>query len=167
MNLNGTGGDVLLLSYIVGGLATIGSGLLPGSSKGWRIFSIIAGAVMAVWAAYVLMFGGWIIISFKILIMPVLLIIRGIRDAVRKRKESTQPQFQAAGAPGQPFPPAPPAGFPQGGYPPPQPGYAPPPQGGYPAPQPGYAPPVQGGYPAPQPGYAPPSAPQGYQPPAN
>jgi hypothetical protein len=191
VDISGTGGDVLLLFYIVGGLATIVSGLLPGSSKGWRIFSIVAGLIFVVWAGYVLLFGGWILISLKILIAPVLLVVRGVRDWIKKGKESTQPQFQAA-VPGQPgaFPPPPQAqgGFPppqpQGGYPAPQPGYGPPPvqqgypqpapqgyappvpqQGGYPAPQQGYAPPVpqQGGYPAPQQGYAPPQ--QGYAPP--
>src|SRR5262249_6364826 len=141
----------------------------------------IAGAVMTVWAAYVLMFGGWIIISFKVLAMPVLLIIRGVRAAMKRDKDSTQPQFQGA-VPGQPVFPAqggyqqPQAGYPaqpQGGYPlRPQGGspaegaypapqsapraYGPPQQGGYPAPQPAppaYGPPQQGGYPAPQPGY--------------
>ncbi|MFG2043225.1 hypothetical protein [Dactylosporangium sp. NPDC048998] len=187
MDLNGTGGDVLLLFYIIGGLATIGSGLLPGSKIGWRVFSIVAGLVMTIWAGWVLLFGGWILISFKVLIMPVLLVIRGVRAAFKRRDESTQPQFQGApqvpGAPafapqpGQPQPAYPQPGHPQapyaaapvqGGYPAPsapqgQPGYpAPPVQPVYPAPQvqQGYAaPPVQPGYPVPQvqPGYPAPS----------
>ncbi|MFD0575535.1 hypothetical protein [Dactylosporangium darangshiense] len=127
---------------------------MPGSSKGWRIFSIVAGLIFVVWAGYVLLFGGWILISLKILIAPVLLVVRGVRDWIKKGKESTQPQFQAA-APGQPGAFPPPPQQPQGAYPAPQPGYGPPPvQQGYPqqpAPQPGYGPPVQQGYAPPVP----------------
>src|SRR6266511_3175792 len=86
LNLDGTGGEVLLLAYIVGGVTLFATSLLPGNSTGWRIFSTIVGLGMAIWAGYVLLFGGYIIISAKILLL--LLIVRSIVAFFKRDKKS-------------------------------------------------------------------------------
>src|SRR6266545_3182517 len=88
LNLDGTGGEVLLLAYIVGGVTLFATSLLPGNSTGWRIFSTIVGLGMAIWAGYVLLFGGYIIISAKILLLPLLLIVRSIVAFFKRDKKS-------------------------------------------------------------------------------
>src|SRR6185312_15948166 len=90
----------------------------------------VLGLGFAIWAGYVLLFGGWIIISAKVLLFPIILIIRSIVSAVKRSKTKPAdplgqiPQFTA------------------------QPGYRPPPTaGGYAAP--GYAPQSNAAFPQP------------------
>lgn len=130
IGLNGTGGNVLLVCYIVGGIALIVTSLLMGNSTVWKVLGTLIGAVLVVWAAYVLVFGGWIFLSFKVLLLPVIGIIRFA--LVRSRRNKPSPYTQA---PGYAAPYTPPGtqnwGNPQQ---PPQmpqqapPGYGPPPQ---------------------------------------
>jgi hypothetical protein len=86
ISLDGTGGDVLLLAYIIGGIVLAASALLPGNSAGWRVLSVVLGLGFAIWAGYVLLFGGWIIISAKVLLFPIILIIRSIVSSVKRSK---------------------------------------------------------------------------------
>jgi hypothetical protein len=51
ISLDGTGGEVLLLAYIIGGVVLAASALLPGNSAGWRVVSVILGLGFAIWAA--------------------------------------------------------------------------------------------------------------------
>ncbi|MGY0231295.1 hypothetical protein [Longispora urticae] len=159
---NGFGNFVLIL-YMVGGLALIITSLLNTQSRGWQIGGSLAGLVVLLWAAFVFLFGGWIIISFYVAILPFLLAGSAIKAKFAQRKVNQNLHLLP--------PPAAPQGYPAPGYLPPgqgQPGapagYAPQPgaPAGY-APQQGYGQPgqAQPGYPAqPQPGYAP-QAPQG------
>lgn len=102
IDLNGTGGNVLLLVYIVGGLAMIVASLLPGNSTAWKILGPILGVLVVGWSTYVLVFGGWIPISFYLLILPVLLVIRGIRAmATRGDNPAASPYGPPAGYAGQ------------------------------------------------------------------
>jgi hypothetical protein len=158
---NGFGAFVLYL-YMVGGAAMFITSMLPGNSTGWKIFGAVGGLGIFVWALYVKLFGGTILISVYIAFLPFILAFRAIAAVVKARKED------AAAPPAPTFaqaPPVPPPYPPQGQYPPPQyappPGqYPPPPQGQYPPPQ--YAPPP-GQYPPPPPQgqYPPPQYPQG------
>ncbi|HEY3684948.1 MAG TPA: hypothetical protein VGL93_18090 [Streptosporangiaceae bacterium] len=152
IDLNGTGGTVLLIFYIIGGLALAGTSWLPGNSTGWKIGGTIIGIVIVIWSAVVLLVGGWIPISFYILILPVLGIVRAVRAmAVRRNTPAVSPYGPQAGFAGAP-----------GGYPGPQPGqYGQPDQyGQFPGQQPqfggpGYQPQPQQSYQAQQP-YIPP-----------
>ncbi|MEV6523352.1 hypothetical protein AB0M43_15480 [Longispora sp. NPDC051575] len=174
---NGFGNFVLIL-YMVGGLALIITSLLNTQSRGWQIGGSLAGLVVLLWAGFVFLFGGWIIISFYVAILPFLLAGSAIKAKFAQRKVNQNlhllpppvaPQgYPAPGflppAPGHPNQPGAPAGYaPQPGAPAgyaPQQGYGQPGQAqpGYPA-QPGYAPQAQPGYapqtPQGQPGYAP------------
>jgi hypothetical protein len=89
IDLNGTEGNVILLAYIVGGILLFVTSLLPGSSTGWRIFGMVAGLGVALWSAYVLLFGGWIIVNFYILLLPIILAVRAIVAAVKSRKQTS------------------------------------------------------------------------------
>jgi hypothetical protein len=150
IGLNGLGGDALLFAYVVGGITLAAVSLLRGNKVGWRIFSIVAGLGMAAWAAYVLLFGGWIIISLKILILPVVLIVRSIITAVKRSNGANK--AAAAWAP-QPYGVQVPPDYPGA-----QPYAVPVPQGcGAPAPQ-GFSAPAPQGFSAP--------APQGFSAPA-
>jgi hypothetical protein len=121
LSLDNPAGEALLIAYVVGGILLAAASLLPGNSIGWRIFSIVVGLGVAAWAGYVFLFGGWIIISFKILILPIVLVVKSIVTTV-KRKDTAP----AAPMPGQQFNPAPPAGY---GYPGAPGGFPQPPQG--------------------------------------
>jgi hypothetical protein len=147
IDLNGTGGNVLLVCYIVGGIALIVTSLLMGNSTVWKVLGTLIGAVLVVWAAYVLVFGGWIFLSFKVLLLPLIGIIRFAIARSRRNKGSPYTQ-----APGYAAPYTPPGtetwGNQQqpGGYAPP-PQYNPPPQygqGGWGAPPPQQQPPNNG-----------------------
>lgn len=103
VDLDGTGGHALLIAYIIGGLVLIVTSLLPGNTTLWKVLGALIGAVFVVWAGYVLIFGGFIIISFKILILPVLGIIRAIVALSRRnRTPAPSPYGTQAGFAGQP-----------------------------------------------------------------
>jgi hypothetical protein len=137
IDLDGTGGNLLLLAYIVGGLVLAATAFLPGNKVIWRVISGVIGLGMAAWAGYVFLFGGFIIISFKILLLPIILGVRGIISAVKRRKEPPAPNYGPLG---------------QGGAPNmAMPAYGPPGSQAYGAPQGfggahGYGAPVAGGY---------------------
>ncbi len=173
-NLNGGFGDAVLVLYLIGGVMLAVSAAFPGQSSAQRAGRVVIGVVVVGWAGYVLLFGGWIIISWYVAVLPFILAVQGIVAAVRsKRSPSSSPPPLAPGQP-SPYPQFPPAGA---AYPAAQPGpyqaaqpgpyqaaqaapaygqvvppqptpatYRPFNQPAYPAP--GQAP-VQGGYPAP------------------
>jgi hypothetical protein len=168
LSLDNPAGEALLIAYIVGGILLAAAAILPGNSVGWRIFSVVVGLGMAAWAGYVFLFGGWIIFSIKILILPVVLVVRAIVAAVKGRSgTATGPvpgqQFSTAPQPGYGYPTAPsspgPAGVgqaqwpgqPHPAWPQAQPGQPGQPYGGQGYPQPGQ----------PQPGYPQPGQPAG------
>ncbi len=191
LNLDGSFGTVILILYIVGGILLMATASLPGNSTGWRVFGSILGIGLAAWAAYALLFGGWIIVSFFVVALPFILAVKGF-TAMLQRGKATDASMQQPGQPGaeasaaaglapatfgaqpgqrgyQPAdaprgypPPGPPQGYPGHGG---QPGY-PPSAPSYPPPGPAYPP---QGYPQqpqgyPQPGYAPQGGQQGYPP---
>lgn len=103
IDLDGTGGNVLLIFYIIGGLAMIVASLLPGNSVVWKVIGPILGVVVVGWATYVLLFGGWIPISFYLLVLPILLVVRGVRAMVARRNmPAASPYGAQAGFAGRP-----------------------------------------------------------------
>jgi hypothetical protein len=158
IDLDGPLGNWILGLYILGGILLFITSFFPGNKIGWRIFSAVAGAGIAIWAAYVLLFGGTIILNAYVAVLPFILAFKGISAMVKRNKNKDETPGYAA--------PASPYGAPQNGAPDQfgaapsyqaQPGYPQQSQPGYPA-QPGY--PQQG-----QPAYAPNGYQQG-QPPA-
>jgi hypothetical protein len=85
INLGGTAVDALIIFYIIAGLLTAGTAFLPGNRGGWRIGGAIL-VVMVGWALYVLLFGGWIFTSVKILLLPIILIVKAIVNFVKRTK---------------------------------------------------------------------------------
>ncbi len=176
---NGFGHTVLII-YVVGGLVLALSAAFPNQSNKSRAVRVALGLILTIWAGYVLLLGGWILISIYAAIVPYLLAAQGLW-AMFKGDSTPQPtgpplapgqpapypmhQPLAGGAPGAPQQPGYPA--PYQPYPPAQPQY--PAQGQYPAQQ-QYPYPPQPGYPAPgqqypaQPGQ--PGAPYGQPQPA-
>ncbi len=157
ISLDGTGGEVLLLAYIIGGIVLAASALLPGNSAGWRVVSVVLGLGFAIWAAYVLFFGGWIIISAKVLLFPIILVVRSIVAAVRRSKATPAspmgqiPQFNGP-AGYQPPPTAGAYGPPNAAFGQPAAPYGPPAPGAPFAPAPAYGQQAGGGYGGGQPG---------------
>jgi hypothetical protein len=158
LHFDGAAGHTVLVLYMLGGVVLAISAAFPGDSSGSRAARIIIGAVAFVWAGYVLLFGGWILISYYIALLPFILAGQGIVAAVKRRKAppvaapllapyAPQPSFPTT--PPAPAPPSFPSqaqpGYPaqsqgQGGYP----GHSPYPAQGRPA----YpADPAQSGYP--------------------
>jgi hypothetical protein len=139
IDLNGTGGSLILSLYIIGGITLVVVSLLPGKTVLWRIGGSLLGIGIAIWAGYVFLFGGWIIINFYVALLPFILAIKAIVDFFKNRKANDEPQpglAQAQGLQGQPGQPY--AGQPQSGQPYPQQGQAYPQQGQqYPPQQPG------------------------------
>ena len=177
INLDNGFGHTVLIIYVIGGLVLALSAAFPNQSNGARAARVALGLILTIWAGYVLILGGWIIISIYAAIVPYLLAAQGLW-AMFKGDSTPQPTGPPL-APGQPAPypmhqplagAAPGAGqqpgypAPYQPYPPAQPQYptqqAPyPPQPGYPAPgQPYPAAPYGQGQPQPQ--YGAPQQPQ-------
>src|SRR3954469_19536569 len=138
IDLDGGLGQTILTCYVVGGILLFITSFFPGNKIGWRIFSAVAGAGIAIWGAYVWLFGGTIIINFYVAALPFILAFKGISAMIKRNRNKDETPGYAA--------PTSPYGAPQSGAPD-QFGAAP----SYPG-QPGF--PRQGrpGYPA-QPGY--------------
>ena len=123
LSLDGPGGTLLLLAYAFGGLVLVGTSMLRGNSTGWRIFGAFAGIGLTLWSGYVLIFNGFIIISYYVLLLPYILAFRAIATAVKSRRQPTSQLPPPQGfmpQPGQPAG-APPYGYAgQPGYPYPQ-----------------------------------------------
>ncbi len=163
----GAGGVLAVtIGYALGGLVCLIVAIsgFGGSGKGARVLSGIIGVACLGYAAYIVLGDSETIwISFKIMLLPVLVLIQAIVGAVRKHKNGGQqqgnqganspapgygaPQYGAAQQPGQPY------GAPQqpGPQNPAQP-YGQPNQYGQPAPAPAQAQAQAGSYgqPAPQ-----------------
>jgi hypothetical protein len=137
IDLNGPMGNLILAVYVIGGITLFAVSLLPGRSALWRVGGAILGLGIAIWAAYVFLFGGWIVINFYVALLPFILAIKAIVDYFKNRNAKDEPQPGFAQA----------QGYPQGQ---PQPGQPYPPQG-QPSPQ---------GQPYPQQGQAYPQQPQ-------
>jgi hypothetical protein len=76
-HFDGTRGELMLLAYLVGGLAVFGAAFLPGSGPLYRVICLILGTVMAVWAAKVYMFGGVVYVNAFVVVAPLVLLVRG------------------------------------------------------------------------------------------
>jgi hypothetical protein len=76
-HFDGTRGELMLLAYLVGGLAVFGAAFLPGCGPLYRVICLILGTVMAVWAAKVYMFGGVVYVNAFVLVAPLVLLVRG------------------------------------------------------------------------------------------
>lgn len=163
--------DFILILYLVGGVLMLLTSPLPGQSIGWRVFSAVGGLALIVWGGWVFLFGGWYLISYYVVAMPILV---AVGNVVTMFKTRNQPEPSSYGpptpgiapyGPPQGYAPQPPYGAgPQQPHPGAGPQYGPPPQG-YPP-----HPPQQGPYPPQQhPGPYPPQPPhqQGSWPPAH
>ncbi|WP_432839373.1 hypothetical protein [Dactylosporangium sp. CA-092794] len=82
-HFGGTTGESLILAYLLGGVVTFAAAFLPGNVTLYRVVCLILGAVMAVWAAKVLLFGGTLIVTAFALLAPVALLLIGAVGAVR------------------------------------------------------------------------------------
>ncbi len=88
----------MLVLYIVGGLTLLVTSLLPGNTGAWRYIGSVLGLVVAGWAAWALLFGGWIIINFYVMLFPFILAFKAISAAVKARKAARVPAPVAAAA---------------------------------------------------------------------
>jgi len=130
IDLNGPMGNLILAVYVIGGITLFAVSLLPGKSALWRVGGAIVGLGIASWAAYVFLFGGWIVINFYVALLPFILAVKAIVDYFKNRNATQEPQqgfAQAQGYPqGQPQPGQPHQGQPGQPQQPQQPGpYAP------------------------------------------
>jgi len=82
VNFSGTGGSAMLLAYIGGGLVMFGAAFLPGNTVLFRGVSGILGLVLALWALKVFLFGGTIFLSVVVLLLPLVLLVRGVTATV-------------------------------------------------------------------------------------
>nr|BFE55843.1 hypothetical protein GCM10020063_003690 [Dactylosporangium thailandense] len=83
LQFGGTRGELMLLAYLIGGLAVFGAAFLPGNTALYRVVCLILGTAMAAWAAEVMMFGGFVYINAFVLLAPVVLLVRGAIGTVR------------------------------------------------------------------------------------
>ncbi|MDH6133368.1 hypothetical protein P3T37_002763 [Kitasatospora sp. MAA4] len=100
---------VLLLG--LSGLVLIGlAAAKGGQSTGMRVFNAIVGAAFLGYGFYLgfIFQGGTYYIFFKVLLVPVLLIVNFVKSLSARSKANAPVQFQPAqpGQPGQPFQPA-------------------------------------------------------------
>lgn len=99
LNLDGGMGDVVLGLYALGGVLLAASALLPGTKTWVRVLKVVIGLGLAAWSAWVWLFGGFIIVSLYIAILPFLLAFQGLMAMVKSRREREQ------AVPQQPVPP--------------------------------------------------------------
>ncbi|MGH3739514.1 MAG: hypothetical protein ACRDT6_28540 [Micromonosporaceae bacterium] len=85
-SLDGGLGNTVLVLYTIGGLVLAVVSLLPGKSPLWRIGGVILGLVVAGWASYVLLFGGWIIINYYVALLPFILAGKQVWDWFQSRR---------------------------------------------------------------------------------
>jgi hypothetical protein len=83
IELPGLSGATLLGVYVVAGLLAAGAAFLPGTGALFRLLCLIVGTTMAVWAVKVLIFGGVIFTGRFVLLLPLLLLARGVIGAVQ------------------------------------------------------------------------------------
>ena len=103
VNFSGTGASVLLVAYVIGGAVMLGAAFLPGNTALFRGVSGVLGLVLALWALKVLMFGGLIFLSAVVLLLPLVLLVRGVTATVGWA--TSRPSI-ASGLPGRHLPPA-------------------------------------------------------------
>lgn len=102
MDLDGGVGNAVLTLYIIGGVVLFATSFFPGNSTGWRVFSGVAGFGIVVWTAYVWLFGGYIIISYYVAVLPFILAFRAISAMLKRRKEQAAQPANPYAAPYQP-----------------------------------------------------------------
>jgi hypothetical protein len=83
MFVNGESAEVLLVAYLIAGIATFGAAFLPGNPPLYRVICLMLGGVMAAWATKVMMFGGMLFVNALVLLGPVALLIWGGVGMVR------------------------------------------------------------------------------------
>ncbi|MGI5238200.1 hypothetical protein [Dactylosporangium sp. CA-139066] len=83
MFVDGESAEVLLVAYLIAGIATFAAAFLPGNMPLYRVICLMLGAVMAAWATKVMMFGGLIFVNALVLLGPVVLLIWGGAGMVR------------------------------------------------------------------------------------
>lgn len=99
LNLDGGLSDLVLGLYALGGILLAATALLPGTKTWLRVLKVVLGLGLAVWSAWVWLFGGYIIINLYVAILPFLLAFQGIMAMVKSRREREQavPQPVAQG----------------------------------------------------------------------
>ncbi|WP_432991397.1 hypothetical protein [Dactylosporangium sp. CA-233914] len=82
LHIDGGRGEIMLLAYLVAGLATFGAAFLPGNTPLYRVVCLVLGAAMSVWAGKVYLFGGTFYVNALVLLAPLALLVRGAIGAV-------------------------------------------------------------------------------------
>jgi hypothetical protein len=120
MFVDGQSAEVLLLAYLIAGIATFAAAFLPGNMPLYRVICLMLGGVMVAWATKVMMFGGLIFVNALVLLGPVALLIWGGVGMVRHiatrppaRVNRPHPATRQFGGPAsyQPHPPRAYAGY--------------------------------------------------------
>ncbi|MGH3649052.1 MAG: hypothetical protein ACRDTM_17975 [Micromonosporaceae bacterium] len=101
MNLDSGFGTTVLALYAIGGIVLFAVSLLPGKSPLWRVGGAILGLVIAGWAGYVFLFGGWIIINYYIALLPFILAGKQVWDWFQARNAQPEQPAPAESAPPQ------------------------------------------------------------------
>jgi hypothetical protein len=83
MFVDGERAEVLLVAYLIAGIATFAAAFLPGNLPLYRVICLMLGGVMAAWATKVMMFGGMVFVNALVLIGPFALLIWGAAGMVR------------------------------------------------------------------------------------
>ncbi|WP_433206553.1 hypothetical protein ACQP00_39745 [Dactylosporangium sp. CS-047395] len=82
-SIGGMRGEMMLLAYLVGGLAVFGAAFLPGNTPLYRVVCLLLGTAMAAWAGKVLLLGGFVYVNALVLLAPLVLLLRGGLGTVR------------------------------------------------------------------------------------